>query len=59
MTTRLSMPTAPEQFEAHQHSSSELSESAAKKLSKQIAPQTDLLPVAPTVILWRSLMLQQ
>lgn len=60
MTTRLSMSSeVPEQLLAHQHSSSGLSELTALELPKQVAQQTDVLPVAPTVILWRSLMLEQ
>jgi hypothetical protein len=49
----------PEQLLAHQHSSSGLSDSTAIELPKQVLQQTDLAPVAPTVILWRSLMLEQ
>ncbi|ATE78386.1 hypothetical protein SRABI123_00137 [Pseudomonas sp. Bi123] len=49
----------PEQLLAHQHSSSGLSELTTLELPKQEAQQTDVVPVALTVILWRSLMLKQ
>jgi hypothetical protein len=48
-----------EQRLAHQQSSSELNEVTTLELPKQEVQQPDVLPVAPSVILWRSLMLDQ
>ena len=49
----------PDKLLARQHSSSGLSELTTLELPKQEAQQTDVVPVALTVILWRSLMLKQ
>ncbi len=48
-----------EQLLAHQQSSSGLSEVTTLELQKQEVQQRDIVPVAPPVILWRSLMLEQ